>query len=245
MELTFDAYTDDGGRFPSRNPPGSDRPSDSRKPMHINGPPGQGRGCTTSSLSALLARLITNPRLRFPLIAEGITLDREDQDLTAAGLTSLLLKAVLASRTIDSALLLAMVPSLLAVGLSLLAVGLSLCAAAMIFTVDLRDPTAIVMTTALGLLPERRTAAILATAEGETSTLATVLLLLPRVILVGLLLPSGATATEVRLLRVMLALPSTLTTTCLAVTVTLRTLPPAVLPPMLRLRPFLAMLPLL
>ncbi|KAI5477419.1 Glycosyl hydrolase, family 88 [Pseudohyphozyma bogoriensis] len=31
------------GMMPMRNPPGSDRPSDSRKPMHINGPPGEKR----------------------------------------------------------------------------------------------------------------------------------------------------------------------------------------------------------
>jgi hypothetical protein len=142
----------------------------------------------------------------------------EDQDRTVAGLTTLLLKAVLVMRTTASALLLAMV-----------------------LMVDLQDPTAIMMITALGLLPERRTAATLATAEGETTTLATVLLLLLRVILVGLLLPSGATAMEVRLF----ARPSTLTTMRLAETATHRTLSLVSLLPMLLPRPFLAMLPFL
>lgn len=161
----------------------------------------------------------------------------QDQDLIAADLTTLLLKAVLASRITVSALLL---PAMVR---SLLAVGLILRAAAMVLMAALLDLTATAMTTALGLLPLRRMAAILVTGEGETMTLATVLLL-PRAILVGLLLPSGATATEVRLLRAMLALPSTLTTMRLTQTVTRRTLSLVVLPPML-LRLFLAMLPLL
>lgn len=43
-----DSFLLEDGKSTARNPPGSDRPSDARKPMHINGPPtggaGQGQG---------------------------------------------------------------------------------------------------------------------------------------------------------------------------------------------------------
>ena len=39
LEDSADPIRVEEGRIVVRNPPGSDRPSDTRKPMHINGPP--------------------------------------------------------------------------------------------------------------------------------------------------------------------------------------------------------------
>ncbi|ORY90932.1 hypothetical protein BCR35DRAFT_109955 [Leucosporidium creatinivorum] len=210
------ARGDEGGRFPSRNPPGSDRPSDSRKPMHINGPPGQDR------------RKGGNPRFGGP--GPGPYGGRPDQFAPQGG------PGFANSRFGPPPPRDGPFPPR---GGPFPPRGGDAPYGGPPGPDRYRDDYR------AGPPPQRLTVLILATVVGVTSTLGTVLLL-PRAILVGLLLPSGATATEVRLLLLaMLALPSTLTTMRLAVT-TMRPTPlPVALPRMLLPLPFLAMLPLL